>query len=452
VIRTNAVYDSPESWSYAHLYEPDAFIAECPRHAEKVVGGPDELLCPAQEAVACGRQHDARAYSLEERHADFLLELANVATQRRLGDVQSLRGPCEVELLGDNDESAQMTEVHIGRLCRIGINMIPENALDISTVGSDGMSSVFGVQDGTDRVANPPDDDLFGTTIEGRISCDPHLQCGRNRLESPIVSAPARALEVSMKTFGLVFVLSLLTAPLDAQWLKIPTPGIPRTADGQPDLSAPAPRTAAGTPDLSGIWQRPRGSKPPTGGNDGIATGIEVLFQPWAEALYKERAVQNSKGTPSERCLPHGITKAVSVPEPFKIVQTSDLILVLHEEFNHYRQIFMDGRRPPGNRAPTWLGHSGAKWDGDTLVVDTTGFVDETWLDFRGHPATDALHLVERYRRTDFGHLQIQFTIDDPKAYVKPWNVTMLFDLLPETELIEHICENEKDAALLVGK
>ncbi|MET0166551.1 MAG: hypothetical protein ABW318_16295, partial [Vicinamibacterales bacterium] len=101
---------------------------------------------------------------------------------------------------------------------------------------------------------------------------------------------------------------------------------------------------------------------------------------------------------------------------------------------------------------PTWLGHSVARWDGDTLVVDTTGFVDETWLDFRGHPATDALHLVERYRRTDFGHLQIQFTIDDPKAYVKPWNVTMSFDLLPDTELIEHICENEKDAALLVGK
>jgi hypothetical protein len=257
-----------------------------------------------------------------------------------------------------------------------------------------------------------------------------------------------------MKSFGLMIVMSLAAAPLHAQWLKLSTPGIPRTADGTPNLAAPAPRTAAGTPDLSGIWQRPRGSKPPTGGNDGIATGVQVFFHPWAEALYKERAINNSKGTPSERCLPHGITKAVSVPEPFKIIQTADLILILHEEFNHYRQIFMDTRGVRGNRPQRWLGYSSGTWDGDTLVIDTTGFVDETWLDFRGHPATDALHLIERYRRTDFGHLQIEFTIDDPKAYVKPWNVTMSFDLLPDTELIEHLCENEKDSTsgLLVGK
>jgi hypothetical protein len=257
-----------------------------------------------------------------------------------------------------------------------------------------------------------------------------------------------------MKSFSLMIVMTVLAATLEAQWLKVPTPGIPRTADGRPNLTAPAPRTAAGTPDLSGIWQRPRGSKPPTGGNDGIATGVQVLFQPWAEALYKERALNNSKGTPSERCLPHGITKAVSVPEPFKIMQTADLILILHEEFNHYRQIFMASGSVPGNRPPRWLGYSVGKWDGDTLVIDTTGFVDETWLDFRGHPATDALHLVERYRRMDFGHLQIEFTIDDPKAYVKPWNVTMSFELLPDTELIEHLCENEKDSTsgLLVGK
>ena len=256
-----------------------------------------------------------------------------------------------------------------------------------------------------------------------------------------------------MKAFALAIGVSLLAAPLGAQWLTHPTPGTPRTPDGKPNLAAPAPRTTAGTPDLSGIWQRPRGATPPTGGRDGIATGLDVLFQPWAEALYKERAVNNSKGMPSERCLPHGITKAVSVPEPFKIVQTSDLILILHEEFNHYRQVYMDGRRrPAGDRTPTWLGYSLGTWDGETLVVDTTGFVDETWLDFRGHPATDALHLVERYRRLDFGHLEIQFAIDDPKAYVKPWTVTLSFDLLPDTELIEHFCENEKDASHIVGK
>ena len=239
-------------------------------------------------------------------------------------------------------------------------------------------------------------------------------------------------------------VLCLMAASAPAQWLKIPLPGTPRTPDGTPDLTAPAPRTADGRPDLSGIWQRPRGSTPGSTSRDGIATGVEVQLQ--------ARAESTGKGPPSERCLPHGITKAVSVPEPFKIVQTSGLIVILHEEFNHHRQVFTDGRRVPGNRQPTWLGYSIGRWEGDTLVVDTTGFVDDTWLDFRGHPSSDALHLVERYRRPDFGHLEIQFTIDDPKTYLKPWSVTMSFGLLADTELIEHICENEKDAANLVGK
>jgi len=254
-----------------------------------------------------------------------------------------------------------------------------------------------------------------------------------------------------------------LAAPAAAQWLHVTDAAIPRMPDGTPNLAAPAPRTSDGKPDLSGIWQRPRGVPPGSGGADGIAAGVEVLFQPSAEAVYKARAENNGKGTPSERCLPHGITKAFSVPEPFKIVQTPALILVLHEEFNHHRQIFTDGRpaalpgasdasRGAERRSPTWFGYSRGTWEGDTLVVDTTGLVDDTWLDFRGHPATDALHLVERYRRRDFGHLEIQFTIDDPKAYLKPWNVTMTFDLLPDTELLEHICDNERDAAHIVGK
>jgi hypothetical protein len=252
----------------------------------------------------------------------------------------------------------------------------------------------------------------------------------------------------------------LVAGSVSAQWLKIPLPDTPRKPDGTADLAAPAPRTADGKIDFSGIWQRPRrgGAIPGTPGrapaapNDGIAAGVEVQFQPWAADAYKERAENNGKGTPSERCLPHGITKAVSVPEPFKIVQTPELIVILHEEFNHHRQIFTDGRSVPQNRKPTWLGYSLGTWEGDSLVVDTVGFVDGTWLDFRGHPATDALHLVERHRRLDFGHLEIQFTIDDPKAYLKPWMVTMAFDLLPDTELIEHVCENEVDATRLVGK
>ncbi len=262
-------------------------------------------------------------------------------------------------------------------------------------------------------------------------------------------------------------VLFLMAGSVSAQWLKIPLPATPRTPDGTPDLTAPAPRTPEGRPDLSGIWQRPReelardraaeasrrrqatAANPPSGG---IASGVEVLFQPWAEALFKARVENNGKGAPSERCLPHGMMRAVSVPEPFKIVQTPELVVILQEEFNHYRQVFTDGRRVPENRHPTWLGYSLGKWDGDTLVVDTVGFVDETWLDLFGRPATDALHIVERFRRRDFGHLETQFTIDDSKAYVKPWTISMTFDLLPDTEMIEHICENEKDATHMVGK
>ena len=255
----------------------------------------------------------------------------------------------------------------------------------------------------------------------------------------------ARAHGVLAATIGIVF---LIGSPAVAQWLKIPLAATPRKADGSPDMTAPAPRTPDGRIDLSGIWGRPYDNTPV----NNIAEGLEVVFQPWGQSRYKERQDNNGKGTPSEKCLPHGITKAMSVHPPFKIFQTPPLIVVLHEEFNHYRQIFMDGRRTPANRRPTYFGYSLGKWDGDTLVVETTGFVDDSWIDFNGHPGSDALHIVERYRRRDFGHLDIQFTIDDPKAYARPWAVTIAFELLPDTELIEHICDNEKDAEHLVGK
>lgn len=271
----------------------------------------------------------------------------------------------------------------------------------------------------------------------------------------PGLAAHARRARQTRQCIAMALALTgALAPPVAAQWLTVPNPSTPRAADGTPNLTAPAPRTPDGKSDFSGIWIRPRGVPPGTGGRDGIAAGVDVLFQPWAEALYKTRAENNSKGTPSERCLPHGITKAVSVPEPFKIVQTPDLIVILLEEFNHHRQVFMDGRPAPARRAPTYFGFSRGRWDGDTLVVETTGFRDEQWLDFRGHPASEALRLTERYQRRDFGHLEVQFTIDDPKAYVHPWNVTMTFDLLPDTELLEHFCENERDTTLnlLIGK
>lgn len=245
-----------------------------------------------------------------------------------------------------------------------------------------------------------------------------------------------------------IAVVCVVGGSVSAQWLKVPLSGTPRTSDGKPNLTAPTPRTPEGRPNLSGIWQRPDAKYM----ENLAADGVEVLFQPWAEALYKERQENNGKGQPSERCLPHGVPKAMLPPEPFKIIQTPGVVVILYEEFNHYRQVFTDGRGFPQDPNPTWLGYSVGKWDGDTLVVDTVGFNDQTWLDEGGHPHSDALHVVERFRRRDFGHMEIQITIDDSKAYAKPWTVAMLFDLLPDTELIEHICENLKDATQLVGK
>jgi len=138
---------------------------------------------------------------------------------------------------------------------------------------------------------------------------------------------------------------------------------------------------------------------------------------------------------------------------PFKIIQTPGETILLEEEFNQYRQIFTDGRAAPVDPNPAWFGYSIGRWEGDTFVVETTGFGDQSWLDNGGHPHTDALHLTERFRRRNFGSLELDVTVDDPKAYTKPWkSATVHFELLPDTELIEHLCENEKDAPHLLGK
>jgi hypothetical protein len=236
-------------------------------------------------------------------------------------------------------------------------------------------------------------------------------------------------------------------APVSAQWLSYPTQGIPRTPDGKPNLAAPAPKTPDGKPDLSGIWMR-RGNYLQNLAKD----GVEVPFQPWAEALYKQRLGNLSKGAPGERCLPRGVPAEMTTPNPFKVVQIPGLVLLVFEQFSYYRQILTDGRGHPEDRPPTWFGYSVGKWEDDTLVADTVGFNDQTWLDYDGHPHSDALHTIERFRRLDFGHMEFKITIDDPKAYTKPWTVTIPLDLQPDTELIESICENEKDVAHMVGK
>ena len=244
-------------------------------------------------------------------------------------------------------------------------------------------------------------------------------------------------------------VVIMVAAPASAQWISVTLPDTPRTSDGKPNLSAPAPKTADGKPDLSGIWRAAEGKYL----QNITADLADVPFHPWAATLYKDRSENLAKGRPTERCLPHGVPDAMMVRTgPWKIVQTPRVTLILFEEMNHYRQVFTDGRSFPKDPNPTWLGYSIGTWEGDTFVVETTGFNDQTWLDDPGHPHTDAMHVAERFRRRDFGHLDIDITIDDPKAYSRPWTVTAHFDLLPDTELIENICENEKDAQHMVGK
>jgi hypothetical protein len=235
------------------------------------------------------------------------------------------------------------------------------------------------------------------------------------------------------------------------QWLSYPTPGIPRTPDGKPNLAASTPKTADGKPDFSGIWKAPNGRY-----LFNLAADMkpeDVPFQPWAAALFAQRQENLAKDRPTGICIPHGVPDAMAVAGyPFKIVHFPDLVVILYEEMTHYRQIFTDGRKLPEDPQPTLVGYSIGRYEGDTLVVDTAGFNDRSWLDDPGHPHTESLHVIERFRRKDFGHLEVQITIDDPKAYTKPWTITQNFNFMPDTELIENICENEKDMIHMVGK
>ncbi|MCU1336042.1 MAG: hypothetical protein JWO19_1623 [Bryobacterales bacterium] len=191
-------------------------------------------------------------------------------------------------------------------------------------------------------------------------------------------------------TISLITVLGILLIPTSAQWLNYRTPGIPRTKDGKPNLSAPAPRTSEGKPDFTGIWRiarAPSTTPPPVvpsgTGNGGLKNflpaGETIPFQPWAEELYKKRVASNGIGLPSEHCLPHGLPGAMMIPIAFQIIQTQAQISVLFEEFNYYRRIFTDGRNLPEVMNPTWFGK-------DALVVDTIGFNDQTWIDISGYP------------------------------------------------------------------
>src|SRR5262249_7760498 len=220
-------------------------------------------------------------------------------------------------------------------------------------------------------------------------------------------------------------------------------------ADGKPSPDAPAPRSSDGQPDISGVWRVADGRH-----LQNIAVDIgEAPFQPWAAALFKERADALGKGRPSQHCIPHGIPDGMLVRNsPFKLVQTPGVVVILYEEFNHYRQIFTDGRKFPAERSPSWFGYSTGKWEGDGFVAETLGFNDKSGLDDPGRPHSEALRVTERFRRPNFGRIEMQITFDDPKAYMKPWSATIPFTLVPDTELIESICENERDHPHIVGK
>ena len=256
---------------------------------------------------------------------------------------------------------------------------------------------------------------------------------------------------------------------LTAQWLSHPTPGVPRKADGKVDMAAPPPRLANGKPDLSGLWMtgepnrgNGRGTQPPANVPDepgdqknitasrqmkdiGVDLPGGLPYQPWLIPIVKERTANEALDDPHIRCLPDNFLRAYGLPHLLKFVHSPQLLVVLNEMNAGYRQVFTDGRPLPKDPNPSWQGYSSATWSGDTLVIDTVGLRDDTWIDWNGSVLTESAKVREEIRRPDFGHLEIKVTVDDPKAYTKPWTVTLKQRIVVDAELIDEIClENEK--------
>ena len=253
-------------------------------------------------------------------------------------------------------------------------------------------------------------------------------------------------------TICVVAVLSFAAPAVRAQWLGYRIPGVPRTSDDKVNLTAPTLRTPDGKPDLSGTWESGSGYF------QNLARDLkpdEVVMQPWAKAQVDENERNLHKNDLLVQCMPPGVPRinmssGTVMPHPFKIVQTPTLVVLLYETSTNqtFRQVFLDGRQFPKDPQPTWLGYSIGRWEGDTLVVETTGFNGLAWVDTgKGHPQTEEGRVTERFTRRDIGHLEIDITIEDPKAYVKPWRAKVPVHLLPDSDLIETFCENEKDVA-----
>jgi len=276
-----------------------------------------------------------------------------------------------------------------------------------------------------------------------------------------------------------------LALPGWAQWANYPTRGVPKGPDGKPNLTAPTPRTADGKPDLTGLWEAARGPggggqrgaaanaanagapsnaplppvqppAPPSDGSPPLATFFEIganiqggpPYTPWAADIKKKRAADNGKDNPDAHCLPIGLMQLHLHPQPRKIIQTQDVIIIMYEAQGEVRQIFTDGRPLPKNDPqPWWRGYSVGHWEGDTLVVETNGFRDDVWLDVNGSPLTNTGKITERFRRPNFGNLQIDITVEDPKSYTKPFTVRVNQRVMLDTDLIEFVCnENEKSS------
>lgn len=253
--------------------------------------------------------------------------------------------------------------------------------------------------------------------------------------------------------------------PAAAQWADYRDARTPRTKDGKPNLTAPAPRMN-GKPDLSGVWQAERpaqgelnrvlGSTFTTEQVDyydlnkyaldvfwGLKPDEEPL-KPEGAAIVKKRS---SQPTPSSRCLPVGVPASLFV-YAFKMIQTPQEIVMLTENGDPARQIYTDGRSLPADPQPTWTGYSTGKWQGDTLAIETTGFTEESWLDGAGHPRGETMRVRENYHRRDFGHMDLEITMDDPKYYTRPFSFKTQLNLIPDSDSIEYVCaENEKDRA-----
>jgi hypothetical protein len=277
------------------------------------------------------------------------------------------------------------------------------------------------------------------------------------------MTAPARVLAA----VAAIIICGTLTA--SAQWRDVVTK-VPLTPAGAPNLAAPAPRLGDGkTPDFSGIWDAEK--IPCTDQNSqglgcldalqgipasfvNIAGGFkEVLpMQPWAAALVKQRMADGGKDDPLSRCLPYPAPRQWSNFQLQKIIQTPDSLTILDEYMLQFRQIFLDGRRLPKDPEPSFKGYSVGRWDGDVLLIETIGFKDDLWLDAFGHPLTAQARTIERIRRPNYGSLEVQLMVDDPKAYTKPWTTTIRLSLALNTDLLEYICnENEKSRQHMVG-